>query len=201
MFYGQNKKRRRGEIEFDDLDEQQKIYLKRREERLQNELLEEEDEDGDECDAQEREAEAKLKEAAAEEEMNEEELQNQLEQQRMFKWRRQMRIIGEEELYNRYTNLQAKQKAEDDQLDNLIVDATQSRTAVTASQAVSTHGTNSLLSSKSKQQLSTMEQTQQAAAVGGPAASRRKPVPQKLTLTVSSRVLQHPPENNCPVYP
>ena len=105
MFYGQNKKRRRGEIEFDDLDEQQKIYLKRREERLQNELLEEEDEEGDECDAQEREAEAKLKEAAAEEEMNEEELQNQLEQQRMFKWRRQMRIIGEEELYNRYTNL------------------------------------------------------------------------------------------------
>ena len=63
MFYGQNKKRRRGEIEFDDLDEQQKIYLKRREERLQNELLEEEDEEGEECDAQEREAEAKLKEA------------------------------------------------------------------------------------------------------------------------------------------
>jgi len=26
----------------------------------------------------------------------------------MFKWRRQMRLIGEEELYNRYTNVAAK---------------------------------------------------------------------------------------------
>ena len=34
VFYGQNKKRKRGEIEFDELDEQQKIYYKRREERL-----------------------------------------------------------------------------------------------------------------------------------------------------------------------
>ena len=41
VFYGQNKKRKRGEVEFDDLDEQQKIYFKRREERLQNELLDE----------------------------------------------------------------------------------------------------------------------------------------------------------------
>jgi len=26
VFYGQNKKRKRGEIEFDDLEDQQKIY-------------------------------------------------------------------------------------------------------------------------------------------------------------------------------
>lgn len=34
VFYGQNKKRKRGEIDFDDMDEQEKIYYKRREERL-----------------------------------------------------------------------------------------------------------------------------------------------------------------------
>jgi hypothetical protein len=34
VFYGQNKKRKRGEIEMDEMDDQQKIYFKRREERL-----------------------------------------------------------------------------------------------------------------------------------------------------------------------
>ena len=34
VFYGKNKKRKRGEIELDDLDEQQKMIDKRREERL-----------------------------------------------------------------------------------------------------------------------------------------------------------------------
>ena len=34
VFYGQNKKRKRGEIEMDEMDDQQKIYYKRREERL-----------------------------------------------------------------------------------------------------------------------------------------------------------------------
>ena len=48
VFYGQNKKRKRGEIvEFDDLDEQQKLYYQRRKERLQNELLDEDDEEID----------------------------------------------------------------------------------------------------------------------------------------------------------
>ena len=48
VFYGQNKKRKRGEIvEFDDLDQQQKLYYQRRKERLQNELLDEDDEELD----------------------------------------------------------------------------------------------------------------------------------------------------------
>ena len=34
VFYGQNKKRKRGEIEMVEMDDQQKIYFKRREERL-----------------------------------------------------------------------------------------------------------------------------------------------------------------------
>ena len=59
-------------MEFEDLDEQQKIYYKRREERMQDQLL-------DECEnedpqvAEEREAERKLKEAA-EDEMSDEEV-------------------------------------------------------------------------------------------------------------------------------
>ena len=72
VFYGQNKKRKRGEIEFEDLDEQQKIYYKRREERLQNEFLDE-CEDEDQIAQQEREAEQKMKEAA-EDEMSDEEV-------------------------------------------------------------------------------------------------------------------------------
>ena len=93
----------------------------------------------------------------------------------MFKWRRQMRLIGEEELYNRYTNVNAKLKAENDQLDTMIVDATQ--TKVMPSQTLS-----SFASSKSK---STTHQTQQPPTVS---AATRKPIPQKFTLTVSSLI-------------
>ena len=71
VFYGQNKKRKRGEIEIDDLDEQQKIYMKRREERLANEMLEEEEQE-DLRAAQEQEAEMRLKEAAQDEMSDEE---------------------------------------------------------------------------------------------------------------------------------
>lgn len=39
-----------------------------------------------------------------------------------------MRLIGEENLYNRYTNVAAKQKEEAAYLDNLIVDMTQTKT-------------------------------------------------------------------------
>ena len=115
LFYGQNKKRKRGEIEFDDLDEQQKIYFARREERLQKELEEEEEEDEEGLRAaREDAAVSQLKDQAVEDEMSEEEIKNQLEQFKMFKWRREMRKIGEEELYKRYTNVSAKQQAEED---------------------------------------------------------------------------------------
>ena len=39
-----------------------------------------------------------------------------------------MRLMGEESLYNRYTNVAAKQKEEEAYLDNLIVDMTQTKT-------------------------------------------------------------------------
>ena len=38
-----------------------------------------------------------------------------------------MRLLGEETLYNRYTNVAAKEKQEADMLDNLIVDMTQTK--------------------------------------------------------------------------
>jgi len=57
-----------------------------------------------------------------------------------------MRMIGEGSLYSRYTNVAAKEKAEADYLDNLIVDETQTKT--TASQALTSQANNSAASSK-----------------------------------------------------
>ena len=39
-----------------------------------------------------------------------------------------MKMMGEDKLYDRYTNVAAKQKEEADILDNLIVDMTQTKT-------------------------------------------------------------------------
>ena len=149
VFYGQNKKRKRGEVEFEDMDEQQKIYFKRREERLQNELLDSDEED--EAGRAEREAEDKFKEAV-EDEMSDEEVQKQMEQYKLFKQKRQMRMIGEENLYNRYTNVGKKEKQEAELLDKLIVDETQTKSL--ASQANASQLNASLISSKVSKQLS-----------------------------------------------
>ena len=46
-----------------------------------------------------------------------------------------MRKMGEENLYNRYTNVTAKEKEEAAYLDNMIVDIAQQSRSTTASQA------------------------------------------------------------------
>ena len=61
-----------------------------------------------------------------------------------------MRIIGEENLYNRYTNVAANEKKEAEYLDNLIVDMTTQTKSMAASQAIS-NATNSVKGSKTKQ--------------------------------------------------
>lgn len=70
---------------------------------------------------EEREAEQRLREAA-EDEMSDEEIQRQIELQKMFRQQRQMRELGEDKLYSRYTNVKAQEKAEADYLDKMIVD-------------------------------------------------------------------------------
>ena len=84
--------------------------------------------------------------------MSDEEIQRQLEQYKLFKQQRQMRIIGEKNLYSRYTNVTAKQKEEADYLDNMIVDETQTKTV--ASQAQTSQAFSSATSSKISKQTS-----------------------------------------------
>ena len=81
--------------------------------------------------------------------MSDEEVQKQLEQYKFFKQKRQMRLIGEDNLYSRYTNVAAKEKEEAAYLDNLIVDLNQ-QTKVPPSQGLPSQVT-SLTSSKAKQ--------------------------------------------------
>ncbi len=45
--------------------------------------------------------------------MSDEEVQKQLQEYRLLKQRRQMKAMGED-VYNRYTNVAAKKKAEDE---------------------------------------------------------------------------------------
>ena len=59
--------------------------------------------------------------------MSDEEVQKQIDSYKMFKQQREMRKIGEDNLYSRYTNVAKKEKEENAYLDNLIVDMTQSR--------------------------------------------------------------------------
>merc|ERR1711971_99841 len=100
-----------------------------------------------------------------------------------------MRIIGEENLYNRYTNVAANEKKEAEYLDNLIVDMTTQTKSMAASQAIS-NATNSVKGSRTKQndELSAsmpaktttlIDTTEGAATNAGKNEQRRKPIPQK----------------------
>ena len=69
----------------------------------------------------------KLKELQEEEEMSDEEIKRQTEQFEIYKQKREMARIGEEKLYDRYTNVKAKEKEEAAILDKYIIDMTQTQ--------------------------------------------------------------------------
>ena len=59
--------------------------------------------------------------------MSDEEIQRQTEQFEIYKQKRELARIGEEKLYDRYTNVKAKEKEEAAILDKYIIDMTQTQ--------------------------------------------------------------------------
>lgn len=58
-----------------------------------------------------------------------------------------MAKFGEEKLYDRYTNLKAKEKEEADYLDKYIIDMTQTNKTVPSRSATESKGKSSIMSS------------------------------------------------------
>ena len=57
--------------------------------------------------------------------MSDEEIERQKEQFEIYQQKREMARIGEDKLYDRYTNVKAKEKEEAEALDKYIIDMTQ----------------------------------------------------------------------------
>ena len=59
--------------------------------------------------------------------MSDEEIERQKEQYEIYQQKKEMARIGEDKLYDRYTNLKAKEKEEAADLDKQIIDMTQTQ--------------------------------------------------------------------------
>ena len=134
----------------------------------------------------------KLKELQEEEEMSDDEIKKQSEAFALYQQKKAMAKFGEEKLYDRYTNLKAKEKEEADYLDKYIIDMTQTNKTVPSRSATESKGKSSIMSSvpasKTKftqpltsqtQGHTTEENTIPNSAPAMPAASRKNPAPRK----------------------
>lgn len=103
MLLGQNRKRKRGEVDLEDLDEDEIRRLRRFEQRAA--LLQNTD--------PEEFIQIKKGTIAVEEELSETELQLQKEQNEFYKFRNQVIKVGEENL-GKYTNIKKSEQQEEE---------------------------------------------------------------------------------------
>lgn len=111
VILGNNRKRKRGDVEFEELDEASKKKLKRIEQRMEQEWDDEEDQ------MVEIDLKAVKQGDDSGDEMSETERRLQDEQNDYYRF--QKAIIekgGEQKLYSRFTDLRQKQKKEEDEL-------------------------------------------------------------------------------------
>ncbi len=111
VILGNNRKRKRGDVEFEELDEASKKKLKRIEQRMEQEWNDDEDQ------MVEIDLKAVKQGDDSGDEMSETERRLQDEQNDYYRF--QKAIIekgGEQKLYSRFTDLRQKQKKEEDEL-------------------------------------------------------------------------------------
>lgn len=120
---GNNRKRKRGEVELDDEDD----FSKRKRERIearQQALGSQDEEDGDDFGLA-HEEQLKRKQMIAdmqEEDMSDDEIKKTLENKDYFMFKKEMAKVGEKNFLKRYANSKSKDKEEDDKLEKCMVD-------------------------------------------------------------------------------
>ena len=111
IILGQNRKRKRGDVDIDDFDDVAQRKLKRMEERAN--MLSDDSADEVMLEQQQRVL-------AEEEEMSDNEIVQQKELNDFYKFKRDMQKLGEDKLYSRYTNLRQKQQQEEDEIEMFV---------------------------------------------------------------------------------
>lgn len=112
VILGNNRKRKRGEVEFEELDEASKKKLKRIEQRMEQEWNDDDDDQMVEIDLK-----AVKQGDDSGDEMSETERRLQDEQNDYFKFQKAiLEKGGEQKLYSRFTDLRQKQKKEEEEL-------------------------------------------------------------------------------------
>lgn len=118
IILGQNRKRKRGDVDIDDVDDVAQRKLKRMEERAN--MLSDDSADEVMLEQQQRVL-------AEEEEMSENEIVQQKELNDFYKFKRDMQKLGEDKLYSRYTNLRQKQQREEDEIEMFVSSVSNSK--------------------------------------------------------------------------
>ena len=118
IILGNNRKRRRGDIELDDMDELSKKKQKRIEQRLQEDWDDEQNDQMVEIDLKA----VRQGEEESEDEMSETERQVKEQNNDYFKAQKQvMSLGGEQKLYSRFTDLKLKQRQEEEELMAMMI--------------------------------------------------------------------------------
>ena len=118
IILGQNRKRKRGDVDIDDFDDVAQRKLKRMEERAN--MLSDDSADEVMLEQQQRVL-------AEEEEMSDNEIVQQKELNDFYKFKRDMQKLGEDKLYCRYTNLRQKQQQEEDEIEMFVSSVSNSK--------------------------------------------------------------------------
>ena len=118
IILGNNRKRKRGDIELDDMDELSKKKQKRIEQRLQEDWDDEQNDQMVEIDLKA----VRQGEEESEDEMSETERQVKEQNNDYFKAQKQvMSLGGEQKLYSRFTDLKLKQRQEEEELMAMMI--------------------------------------------------------------------------------
>ena len=117
VILGNNRKRKRGEIELDDMDE----LSKRKQERI-NQLIDSDESDGDGFGFEEQMKKKQLIEDMKEDDMSDEEIQKTLENQDFFQFKKEMNKVGEKTFMRRFANIKDKNAEEDAAVEMMMED-------------------------------------------------------------------------------
>lgn len=118
IILGNNRKRKRGDIDLDDMDELSKKKQKRIEQRLQEDWDDEQNDQMVEIDLKA----VRQGEEESEDEMSETERQIKEQNNDYFKAQKLvMSLGGEQKLYSRFTDLKLKQRQEEEELMAMMI--------------------------------------------------------------------------------
>ena len=122
VILGQNAKRKRGQVDLDELDELSKRRNQRLEERMGNNDSDEED---DFLACEEARKMQQIKDLQDEDELSDSEIRKQMEENEFFQFKKEMERTGEAKFVRRYVNTDDKEAKEEADLEKCMLDLNQ----------------------------------------------------------------------------